>query len=96
MGCVDAAARLKDQRAEVLQHDRIQLADFHGGTIETLHQVLARPPVGSVAQPHLRCERGLHVEHQPFLAPLRKVMQTYAQIVQKGFVFPQLALLRGG
>jgi hypothetical protein len=40
------------QRAQVLQHDRVELADFDRHAMEPLHQVLARPAVRGVAHPH--------------------------------------------
>jgi hypothetical protein len=84
-----AAARREDQRAEVLQHDRVQLADLDCRAVKALHQVLARAAVRGVAQAHLGRERGLHVEHQAFFAALREVMQADAQILQEGFVLAQ-------
>src|SRR5438552_4171313 len=59
-----AAACRKNQSSEVLQHNRIQLADFNRSAIEALHQMLTCAPVRGIAQSHLRGELGLHVEYQ--------------------------------
>ena len=91
-----AAAHGENKGAEVLQHDGVQLTDFQRGAVKALHQMLARTPVGGVAQPHLRRQRGLHVEHQALFAPPREVMQADAQVLQKCFVLPEQARFAAG
>src|SRR5687767_10507238 len=67
-----------DERVQVLQQYRIQLGDGFRRAIVTLHELLAREPVGRIAETDLRGKRRLVVKQQAVLAASGDMVQTNA------------------
>ncbi len=80
-------------RADVLQHDGVELRDRLRRAVVALHHRLARAPLRSVDVAELRGERALEVEHQAVLAPAGEVVQADAQVLERGLVARELARL---
>ncbi len=76
----DRFSRHREQfRVQVLQEDHVRLADDFRGPVIALHQLLAGAFRRGVGELELARERVLLVEHEPVLAPARKVVKPNAQ-----------------
>jgi hypothetical protein len=73
----------KQPGMHVLQQHDADLANRLGRPVIALHQQFGRAPLGSVGQPEVASERGLHIEHQPILAATGKIVQADAQVAQQ-------------
>ena len=76
----------RDERAQVLQKDRVELRDRSRRAVVVLHELLAREPVGPIVQSEFPGKRRLMIEEHAVFASSGQIVKADAHRLEKALV----------